>query len=124
MDNSLPVIGILAVYLLFVLKIGPQMMQTRKQVPLQAVLLIYNLAIAIFNAYMFATVTLKILTIKLGRFVSIRLQRSAMNGTSTRWNELARFKEIEIKNNYVRRVHEIETCWLDQEFNIVTIFSK
>ncbi|XP_065212279.1 very long chain fatty acid elongase 7-like [Planococcus citri] len=55
MDNLLPVIGILAAYLLFVLKFGPQWMQNRKQVPLQAALLFYNLAIALFNAYMFTT---------------------------------------------------------------------
>lgn len=63
MDNPWPIIGIIIIYLLFVLKIGPQMMQNRKPFPLRAVLLIYNLSIAIFNAYMFVTVNYSMLVI-------------------------------------------------------------
>nr|QXU64621.1 fatty acid elongase 10 [Blattella germanica] len=49
MDNSLPVISILSVYLLIVLKIGPKIMDQRKPYSLRSTLVIYNFAMVIVS---------------------------------------------------------------------------
>lgn len=57
MNSSVPVLLIIASYLAFVLKVGPQYMENKKPYVLKEVLILYNLAMTIFNAYLFRMLT-------------------------------------------------------------------
>ncbi|PSN36984.1 Elongation of very long chain fatty acids protein 7 [Blattella germanica] len=57
MDNSLPVISILSVYLLIVLKIGPKIMDQRKPYSLRSTLVIYNFAMVIVSVILTLWIT-------------------------------------------------------------------
>lgn len=56
MDSPGPVLMILAVYLLFVLKLGPAFMQKRQAFQLKHSLLIYNIVQVVGSAYLVYTV--------------------------------------------------------------------
>lgn len=49
MGSPIPIIGIVALYLLFVTKIGPEYMKNRKPMNLRLLMLVYNLYQTIFN---------------------------------------------------------------------------
>lgn len=52
MKSPLPLLAILGAYLLFVLKIGPTMMENRKPMSLQSILIIYNAYQVLFSTWM------------------------------------------------------------------------
>ncbi|XP_069705023.1 very long chain fatty acid elongase 4-like isoform X1 [Periplaneta americana] len=51
MQGPLPVISIVAAYLVFVFKVGPDFMAKRKPYSLQAILVIYNLFLALYSLF-------------------------------------------------------------------------
>ncbi|KAL4130704.1 hypothetical protein QTP88_008102 [Uroleucon formosanum] len=51
MRSPLPVFSIVAVYLLFILKIGPNMMKNREPYQLKHIMLVYNIFQTIYNAF-------------------------------------------------------------------------
>ncbi|XP_069705057.1 very long chain fatty acid elongase 4-like isoform X2 [Periplaneta americana] len=51
MEGPLPIICIVAAYLVFVLKVGPDFMAKRKPYNLQAILVVYNLFLALYNLF-------------------------------------------------------------------------
>ncbi|KAJ4448783.1 hypothetical protein ANN_00174 [Periplaneta americana] len=51
MKGPLPVICIVAAYLIFVLKVGPDFMAKRKPYNLQAILVVYNLFLALYSLF-------------------------------------------------------------------------
>lgn len=57
MGSPLPVISIVACYLLFVIKIGPEYMKNRKPLSIRLIILIYNLYQTIFNAMIVSKVS-------------------------------------------------------------------
>lgn len=58
MSSPWPVLSIVAFYLLFVTKLGPDLMKDRNPFNIKPVILIYNLYQTIFNAYIVSLVTL------------------------------------------------------------------
>lgn len=52
MSSPLPVLGILAVYLWFVLKAGPAFMASRKPFNLQGVMVLYNAYQVVFSLWL------------------------------------------------------------------------
>lgn len=58
MSSPVPVVAILAVYLLFVLKIGPKLMENRKPYNLKNILIGYNAYQVGFSLWMCATVSI------------------------------------------------------------------
>lgn len=57
MDSPIPVLLIIAAYLAFVLKVGPQYMENKKPYVLKGTLLFYNLAMTLYNGYLFQMVS-------------------------------------------------------------------
>jgi elongation of very long chain fatty acids protein 7 len=53
MQSPLPTIGIVAVYILFVLKIGPQWMKHRKPFELKKTIILYNFLQVALSCYLF-----------------------------------------------------------------------
>lgn len=52
MSTPWPVLSIISVYLLFVLKLGPNMMENRKPFNIKYVMLVYNAIQTIYNAWL------------------------------------------------------------------------
>lgn len=59
MDSILPVTIIIAFYLAFVLKIGPDLMRFRKPLNIDRIVIIYNTAQVLFSMYLVAEVRQK-----------------------------------------------------------------
>lgn len=57
-NSPWPIGIILAVYLTFVLKLGPKLMETRKPINVKYILLIYNFMQIMFNSYILTYVSL------------------------------------------------------------------
>lgn len=51
MSNPLPVLGVVALYLLFVTKYGPEFMKDRKPLNIKFIILVYNFYQTIYNAF-------------------------------------------------------------------------
>jgi hypothetical protein len=49
MSNPVPVVGIVAAYLIFVVKVGPEIMKDRKPLNIKPIITIYNLYQTLFN---------------------------------------------------------------------------
>lgn len=56
MSTPWPVISIISIYLLFILKVGPYIMKTRKPMNVKYVMLLYNAVQTIFNGWLVAWV--------------------------------------------------------------------
>ncbi len=58
MGSPWPVLAIVVIYLIFVIRLGPQMMRNRKPVSIKPIMLIYNLYQTISNAYLVSLVSI------------------------------------------------------------------
>lgn len=57
MSSPLPVLGVVALYLLFVTKYGPEFMKDRKPLNIKFIILVYNLYQTIYNAFIVSKVS-------------------------------------------------------------------
>lgn len=62
MKSPSSVLSILSIYLIFVLKLGPKLMENRKAFELKSILIVFNASLVIFSLWLAAQVSLLINT--------------------------------------------------------------
>lgn len=93
MGSPLPVIGIVAAYLLFVVKLGPEFMKDRKPLNIKPIMTCYNLYQAMFNFYIVVQVRIIIFTygilhsFHLRCKTNVKIDSAEGVGKSFIWNE-------------------------------------
>jgi len=58
MSTPWPVLSILIAYLLFVLKLGPKMMENREPFKIKRIMMVYNILQTIYNIFIVSEVSL------------------------------------------------------------------
>jgi len=58
MSTPWPVLSILIAYMLFVLKLGPKMMENREPFKIKHIMMVYNIVQTIYNMYIVSEVSL------------------------------------------------------------------
>ena len=70
MENPLPALFIVGIYLYFVLKLGPRLMENREPMKMKPVLIIYNACLVVFSTWW----VLKVNTFSVDQIYMIDLQ--------------------------------------------------
>jgi len=58
MSTPWPVVSILIAYMLFVLKLGPKMMENREPFKIKRIMMVYNIVQTIYNLFIVSEVSL------------------------------------------------------------------
>lgn len=64
MSTPWPIFSILVIYLVFVLKIGPKIMENRRPLNIKYIMMVYNFTQTIYNFYIISKVCLKLINNK------------------------------------------------------------
>lgn len=105
MSSPIPVIGIVAAYLMFVIKLGPDFMKDRKPLNIKPIIMLYNLYQTLFNFYIVSKVSSSYHNIQSGYFIArgckrvfIRNNCSYLSKIHVEFNPLSIFEENDINS--------------------------